>query len=133
MAKSRVGDELFAAVFRDYTFKQWDREPKDLDASVTARIPVRSNFDPRYFSDKYQALPSRGYTAWFDALLTHELIDVALTTDYFDHKAKFDAMCGKIVCVTPLLNVCRILYRVCEGKGVMLVVEMIVKRMRRQL
>ena len=102
MAVSRVGKGLFQSIFADYTKKQWNKEAKDLDALVTARIPVRNNFDPRYFGDKYQALPSKGYTAWFAKVLDHKNIDVALTVDYFDHKDHLDEACGKIVYTGPI-------------------------------
>ena len=62
MAKSRIGNELYEKMIKDYTFKQWNKYPNQLDKSVLARIPVRPNFDTRYFNDKYQALPKNGYT-----------------------------------------------------------------------
>jgi len=62
MAISRVGRELYHLIFKPYTLKQWGVMPSELDASVTARIPVRDNHDPRYFADRYQLLPSKGYT-----------------------------------------------------------------------
>jgi len=102
MAKSRVGEELYEAIFHQYTIKQWAKEPKELDALVTARIPLRTNFDNRYFGDRYQALPSKGYTAWFDALLDNPLIDVALSTNYFDHKAHLDKVCKKLIYTGPI-------------------------------
>jgi len=102
MAKSRVGTELFEAVFQQYTLKQWDQEARELDALVTARIPVRASFDPRYFGDRYQALPSKGYTAWFVGVLSHPNIDVVLNADYFDHKDHLDDTCGKIVYTGPI-------------------------------
>ncbi|MGB3545750.1 MAG: NAD(P)-binding protein, partial [Saprospiraceae bacterium] len=55
---SKVGEDLYEKMFRHYTKKQWDKYPEELDASVLNRIPVRTNFDCRYFSDKYQALPT---------------------------------------------------------------------------
>jgi len=102
MAKSRVGTQLFDAIFKDYTIKQWNKEPKELDALVTARIPVRSTHDPRYFADRYQALPSKGYTAWFAGVLSHPLIDVVLGVDYFDHKEHLDNVCDKIIYTGPI-------------------------------
>ena len=102
MAKSRVGADLFDAIFRAYTIKQWAKEPRDLDALVTARIPVRASFDPRYFSDKYQALPSEGYTAWFASLLDHPNIDVALGVDYFAHQAHLRRACGLTIYTGPI-------------------------------
>jgi UDP-galactopyranose mutase len=58
-------------MFRHYTKKQWDKYPEELHASVLERIPVRTNFDDRYFSDKYQALPKGGYTQLFEKILDH--------------------------------------------------------------
>lgn len=82
-ALTRVGPVLYEKIFREYTKKQWDKYPEELDASVLQRIPVRDNHDGRYFTDKYQALPKEGYTKWFEKLLDHPLIEVRLNTDYF--------------------------------------------------
>ena len=84
----KVGDDLYEKMFRHYTKKQWDKYPEELDASVLNRIPVRTNFDDRYFSDRYQALPKGGYTRLFAAILDHPNITVHLNTDYFDVKDK---------------------------------------------
>lgn len=81
---NKVGTELYEKMFRHYTKKQWDKYPEELHASVLERIPVRTNFDDRYFSDKYQALPVGGYTQLFDNILDHPNIDIELNTDYFD-------------------------------------------------
>lgn len=77
-----VGQELYEKFFRGYTRKQWGLDPSDLDAQVTARVPVRCNRDGRYFTDSYQAMPSRGYTALFEAMLMHKNIKIMLNTDY---------------------------------------------------
>jgi UDP-galactopyranose mutase len=82
MALSRVGKDLYEKLFLPYTVKQWNKHPRELDPSVLARIPVRSNFDDRYFEDKYQALPRDGYTAVVQAMLTHPAITVHLNTSY---------------------------------------------------
>src|SRR4051812_8532044 len=58
----RVGRELYEKMFRGYTRKQWGLDPSELDASVTARIPVRTNTDDRYFTDTFQFMPLNGYT-----------------------------------------------------------------------
>jgi len=84
MAESRVGRDLYQKMFKPYTVKQWDRDPSELDKSVLARIPVRNNFDVRYFADKYQALPKDGYTHFFERLLDHPQIEVRLGVDFFD-------------------------------------------------
>ena len=54
---SKVGRELYEKFFRNYTRKQWGLDPSELDAQVTARVPVRTNRDDRYFTDTYQAMP----------------------------------------------------------------------------
>ena len=56
MAKSRVGEELYKSIFETYTIKQWGKHPREMDAAVLARIPVHADFDPRYFTDTWQAL-----------------------------------------------------------------------------
>lgn len=85
-ALSRVGPRLYELMIKNYTKKQWDKWPNELDAEVLNRIPVRSNFDDRYFSDKYQFLPKDGYTHIFENMLDHPNIEIQLNTDYFDIK-----------------------------------------------
>jgi UDP-galactopyranose mutase len=70
-------------MFKPYTIKQWNKEPVELDPSVLARIPIRNNFDDRYFNDKYQALPKEGYTKFISNILAHPNITVQLDTDFF--------------------------------------------------
>ena len=82
MAISRVGITLYEKLFKPYTIKQWNKEPKELDASVLARIPVRDSYDARYFSDKYQVLPKNGYTDFVKNLLQSSNIEVRLNTDF---------------------------------------------------
>jgi UDP-galactopyranose mutase len=85
MAKSRIGEVLYDKLIRDYTYKQWNKYPEELDKSVLERIPIRNNFDTRYFNDKYQALPHKGYTHFFERLLDNKNIEVLLNTDYFEY------------------------------------------------
>ncbi|MFP9119065.1 UDP-galactopyranose mutase [Flavobacterium sp. RNTU_13] len=85
-ALNKVGAVRYEKMFRHYTKKQWDKYPEELDASVLDRIPVRMNYDVRYFSDTYQALPVGGYTQLFEAILGHPNIEVQLETDFFDIK-----------------------------------------------
>jgi UDP-galactopyranose mutase len=81
---SKIGRELYEKFFRNYTRKQWDLDPSELDASVTARVPTRLNRDDRYFTDTYQAMPLRGYTRMFERMLDHPNVSVLLQTDYRD-------------------------------------------------
>jgi UDP-galactopyranose mutase len=79
---AKVGRELYEKFFRGYTRKQWGLDPCELDASVTARVPTRTNRDDRYFTDTYQAMPRHGYTAMFERMLAHPNIKIMLNTDY---------------------------------------------------
>ncbi|CAN7477263.1 UDP-galactopyranose mutase [Acidovorax sp. Leaf78] len=79
---NRIGRELYNKFFRGYTRKQWGLDPSELDASVTARVPTRTNRDDRYFSDKFQAMPLHGYTRMFARMLDHPNIKLMLNTDY---------------------------------------------------
>jgi UDP-galactopyranose mutase len=89
---SAVGRHLYETFFRGYTRKQWGIDPSDLDRSVTARVPTRTNTDDRYFTDRFQAMPADGYTAMFDKMLDHELIDieVGVTLDEIRKRVTFD-------------------------------------------
>jgi UDP-galactopyranose mutase len=79
---SKIGRALYEKFFRGYTRKQWGLDPSQLDAMVTARVPVRTNRDDRYFTDSYQAMPKRGYTRLFENMLDHTNIKVLLNCDY---------------------------------------------------
>ncbi len=79
---SVVGRELYEKFFQGYTRKQWGLDPSQLDKSVTARVPIRTNRDDRYFTDTFQAMPKHGYTRMFEAMLDHPNISVMLGTDY---------------------------------------------------
>jgi UDP-galactopyranose mutase len=81
---SKVGRDLYEKFVRNYTRKQWDLDPSELDASVLARIPVRTNRDDRYFTDTHQAMPRYGFTRMFERMLDHPNITIALQTDYRD-------------------------------------------------
>jgi UDP-galactopyranose mutase len=79
---SQAGPRLYEMFFKNYTRKQWGRDPRDLDASVCGRIPIRTNRDDRYLSEKFQALPEHGYAKMFERILDHPNIKVLLNMDY---------------------------------------------------
>jgi UDP-galactopyranose mutase len=81
---SVVGRELYEKFFQGYTRKQWGMDPSELDKSVTARVPTRTNRDDRYFTDEFQAMPKYGYTRMFEKMLDHPNISVMTQTDFRD-------------------------------------------------
>jgi|UniRef100_A0A6C0BHK8 UDP-galactopyranose mutase len=93
VALNRVGKELYEKIFKQYTYKQWNKYPNELHPSVLERIPVRTTNDPHYFSDTYQALPTHGYTAFIQKMIDHPLITVTLDTEYEDSmREKYDSV-----------------------------------------
>ena len=95
MIVSQVGWELYEKFFKGYTLKQWKCSPRELDASVCGRIPIRTNRDNRYLQEEFQALPKEGYTRMFERMVAAcgDKVTLQLETDYrevlssvtFDH------------------------------------------------
>lgn len=80
---SQVGERLYDLFFKNYTQKQWEKAPESLSPEIAARIPIRENRDPRYFSDKYQGIPIHGYTQMISTMLDHPNISIQINSDYF--------------------------------------------------
>lgn len=85
---SKIGRDLYEKFFRGYTRKQWGLDPSELDKSVTARVPTRTNRDDRYFEDKHQCMPLRGYTAMFNRMLDHPNITVETAKNFQDMRQR---------------------------------------------
>ena len=117
VALARVGPRLYRALFETYTLKQWGVPASALDPLVLQRIPVRDNFDDRYFGDKYQALPIDGYTALVTSLLVNPAIEVRTGADFFADRAKWEAAAkwvlytGPVDSFFPLAGLARLEYR----------------------
>ena len=97
---SRVGRELYEKFFRNYTRKQWGMDPSELDASVTARVPVRVNRDSRYFTDTYQAMPLHGFTRMFENMLDDRNINILLNADY--REVRREISCKHVIYTGPI-------------------------------
>jgi UDP-galactopyranose mutase len=90
-AISLIGRPLYEAFIKGYTAKQWQTDPRELDAAIITRLPVRYTFNNRYFNDTYEGLPVDGYTAWLERMADHPNIDVRLDVDYFDVRDEIPA------------------------------------------
>ena len=73
---------VYEKVFKNYTEKQWEKPIKELSKNISDRVPIRINYDDRYFTDKYQGIPLEGYTKMFENMLNNDLIDIKLNTDF---------------------------------------------------
>ncbi|MGK9219074.1 MULTISPECIES: UDP-galactopyranose mutase [Microbacterium] len=93
-----VGRPLFEAFFRDYTAKQWQTDPQKLSGDIISRLPVRYNYDNRYFNDTHEGLPTDGYTAWLERMADHPNIEVKLNVDFFDESQPLNkkALVGQV-------------------------------------
>lgn len=90
-AISLIGRPLYEAFIRGYTIKQWQTDPRELPEGIITRLPVRYDFNNRYFNDRYEGLPVDGYTAIFRKMLDHRNISVHLGIDFFDLKRHLPA------------------------------------------
>lgn len=97
---SKVGREIYQKFIKGYTSKQWNKDPKDLPASIIKRIPIRFNFNDNYFEDSYQGVPIGGYTKMFENMLYD--IPVHLDIDYLTQRDKFDKMARMVVYTGPI-------------------------------
>lgn len=101
-AISLIGEPLYQAFIRGYTWKQWECDPRNLPASIITRLPVRNNYNANYFDDPYQGIPLIGYGALFRRILQHSNITVRLNTDYFLIRDRIPAEC--LVIYTGMLD-----------------------------
>lgn len=87
---SQVGREFYELFFEGYTLKQWQRHPRELDASVCGRIPIRTNRDDRYLMESFQALPQDGYTVMFGRMLEAAPgVELHLGVDFTEAKRRW--------------------------------------------
>jgi UDP-galactopyranose mutase len=100
-AVSLIGRDLYEAFIKDYTWKQWDKDPRELPASIITRLPVRFNFNNRYFSDRWEGHPIRGYGTLFRKILAHPNISVGLGIDFFEIRNRIPKGC-RIVYSGPI-------------------------------
>lgn len=99
-AISLVGRTIYELLIKEYTEKQWNRDCKELPASIITRLPVRLIYDNNYFNDRYQGIPIGGYTKMVENMLSG--IEIKLDTDFFEHRDEFEKLADKIVYTGPL-------------------------------
>jgi UDP-galactopyranose mutase len=103
-ALSQIGEELYTAFFRDYTRKQWGRDPAQLPASIVRRIPIRTTENDFYYGphDRFSGIPIGGYTQLFARMLDHPRIrvetnvDFLARRDYWRRQARHVVYSGKL-------------------------------------
>lgn len=94
-ALSLVGRDIYEALIKGYTEKQWGRSCTKLPAFIIRRLPLRFMFDNNYFNDSYQGIPIGGYNKLIDGLL--EGVETRINCDFFAHRAELSALADKII------------------------------------
>ncbi|MBD3824248.1 MAG: UDP-galactopyranose mutase [Epsilonproteobacteria bacterium] len=79
-----LAEYIYENIFVGYTTKMWGISPHEIDAAVTARVPIFTGYDGRYFHDSFQALPKEGYTKLFERMLSHADISIELGVDFLE-------------------------------------------------
>lgn len=95
-ALSLVGKTLYEKIIKKYTQKQWNKDPKELPASIINRIPIRMNYNNDYFDDIFQGIPIGGYTKMISNILSG--IDVKLNYNILDNKEELSKYSKVIYC-----------------------------------
>ncbi len=116
-ALSLVGTDIYNTLIKDYTRKQWGKDPRDLPAFIIRRLPLRFTYNNNYFSDRYQGIPIGGYTALFEKML--EGIEVRLGIDFLSDRTSLSNLARKVVytgCIDQFFDYChgRLEYRSLE-------------------
>ena len=78
-----IGKDIYEALIKGYTEKQWGRKCTDLPAFIIKRLPVRFIHDNNYFNDRYQGIPIGGYNKLINGLLKG--VDCRTGIDFFKH------------------------------------------------
>lgn len=101
-AVNLIGRPLYEAFIRDYTWKQWQTDPRELPAEIIQRLPIRLTFNSRYFGDRWEGIPADGYASIFEKMLSSVHISVFLETDFRDIRHYLDA--GQLLVYTGALD-----------------------------
>lgn len=90
-----VGTDIYEALIKGYTEKQWGRKCTELPAFIIKRLPVRFVFDNNYFNDRYQGIPIGGYNKLIEGLLSD--IETITAADFFDERNHWESLADNIV------------------------------------
>lgn len=94
---SQVGEEIYEIFIKHYTTKQWGKQPKDLPVEIIKRLPIRLDYNDRYFDDKYEGIPIGGYTKMIENILDHPNIQVRTNFDFFENRKELTPLAGRVV------------------------------------
>ena len=99
-AISLVGRQIYEKLIKGYTEKQWGRDCSALPSFIIRRLPVRYTYDNNYFNDRYQGIPTCGYTALVERML--EGIEVRTGVNFLDRREEYELLADRIVYTGPI-------------------------------
>ncbi|XQP55422.1 MAG: UDP-galactopyranose mutase [Mycoplasmoidaceae bacterium] len=83
-------DYISKNVYFNYSAKMWGKKFEDIDPATINRVKIILGYEHNYFpEDKYQGLPTDGYTSMIQKMLDHPNIHIKMNTNALDH-IKFD-------------------------------------------
>lgn len=99
---SQVGPEIYEKFIKGYTAKQWGRDPSNLPSSIIRRLPIRLNYNDRFYPDEhvYEGIPIGGYTQIFEKMLSKS--EVRLGIDFFQEQKLLERISNKIIYTGPI-------------------------------
>lgn len=71
-------------IYTPYVKKIYGVDPEKICEVDGVNINITISYDCRYYQDKYQAVPSNGYTSMFENMLPNHNINILLEHDYND-------------------------------------------------
>ena len=95
-----VGSDIYEALIKGYTEKQWGRKCTELPAFIIKRLPLRFVHDNNYFNDKFQGIPIGGYNKLIEGLL--DGIETRVNVDFFEGRRYWEHVAEKIVYTGPI-------------------------------
>ncbi|MBR6982114.1 MAG: UDP-galactopyranose mutase [Ruminococcus sp.] len=106
-AISMVGTDIYEALVKGYTEKQWGKPCKELPTSIIRRLPVRYTWNNTYFTNPFQGIPIGGYTKVFERLLEGSTVN--LNSDFLENQEFYKGIAEKIVytgCIDEYFRKC---------------------------
>lgn len=94
---AELADDIYNKAFKEYSLKQWGTIP---NKEVLSRVKAfRNNHEDRYFTDKYQGIPLKGFSTMINKMIddcTLLLRELFTLEDLDNHKDKKIFFTGSI-------------------------------------
>jgi UDP-galactopyranose mutase len=79
-------EKIYQRLYLPYTRKQWGLWSAGIEDGVLNRVPFKASYDDCYFSNRWQALPTDGYSAMMSRMIAHPKIKLIFGADGLDER-----------------------------------------------